>query len=150
MCIFLDVAASFLKRVGCLFLQMSPIQQGLQDAHPYVRRTAVMGVLKVYHLDKSAVRNAGAQPNLGTCSPVAMCISQVYFSVPVVIEFMLTEYCCMTGMLEMLQDMMTRDKDAQIVANCMSVLQQVWFSSQTYMQMRPWCPTALLPMWNSV
>ena len=39
---------------------MSPIQQGLQDAHPYVRRTAVMGVLKVYHLDKAAVLNAGA------------------------------------------------------------------------------------------
>lgn len=40
-------------------MQMSPIQQGLRDAHPYVRRTAVMGVLKVYHLDESAVRNAG-------------------------------------------------------------------------------------------
>ena len=40
---------------------MSPIQMGLQDAHPYVRRTAVMGVLKVYHLDKAAVRNAGPQ-----------------------------------------------------------------------------------------
>ena len=42
-----------------LCMQMSPIQQGLRDAHPYVRRTAVMGVLKVYHLDESAVRNAG-------------------------------------------------------------------------------------------
>ena len=40
-------------------VQMSPIQQGLRDAHPYVRRTAVMGVLKVYHLDELAVRNAG-------------------------------------------------------------------------------------------
>ena len=39
--------------------QMYPIQQGLRDAHPYVRRTAVMGVLKVYHLDELAVRNAG-------------------------------------------------------------------------------------------
>ncbi len=39
---------------------MSPIQQGLKDAHPYVRRTAVMGVLKVYHLDSAAVLNAGA------------------------------------------------------------------------------------------
>lgn len=44
---------------GSAVLQMSPIQQGLQDAHPYVRRTAVMGVLKVYHLDKAAVLNAG-------------------------------------------------------------------------------------------
>ena len=42
--------------------QMSPIQQGLKDAHPYVRRTAVMGVLKVYHLDSAAVLNAGALP----------------------------------------------------------------------------------------
>ncbi|BDA42681.1 beta-adaptin-like protein A [Coccomyxa sp. Obi] len=65
---------------------MSPIQLGLQDAHPYVRRTAVMGVLKVYHLDKAAVLNA--------------------------------------GMLETLQEMMVQDKDAQVVANCMSVLKQ--------------------------
>ncbi|EIE24641.1 Adaptor protein complex beta subunit, partial [Coccomyxa subellipsoidea C-169] len=65
---------------------MSPIQQGLQDAHPYVRRTAVMGVLKVYHLDKAAVLNA--------------------------------------GMLDTLQDIMVQDKDAQVVANCMSVLKQ--------------------------
>lgn len=41
---------------------MSPIQQGLKDAHPYVRRTAVMGVLKVYHLDSAAVLNAGTLP----------------------------------------------------------------------------------------
>ncbi len=29
------------------------------------------------------------------------------------------------GMLSTLQDMLTEDKDAQVVANCMSVLQQV-------------------------
>lgn len=47
-------------------MQMSPIQQGLQDAHPYVRRTAVTGVLKVYHLDSAAVLNAGAPgPSIG-------------------------------------------------------------------------------------
>ena len=40
-------------------LQMSPISMGLQDGHHYVRRTAVLGVLKVYNLDASAVRNAG-------------------------------------------------------------------------------------------
>ena len=41
---------------------MSPIQRGLKDRHPYVRRTAVMGVLKVYNFDADAVRNAGAVP----------------------------------------------------------------------------------------
>lgn len=48
--------------------QMSPIQRGLEDRHPYVRRTAVMGVLKVYNFDAGAVRNAGARcakPNPG-------------------------------------------------------------------------------------
>ncbi|KAK9826712.1 hypothetical protein WJX81_000377 [Elliptochloris bilobata] len=65
---------------------MSPIQQGLKDAHPYVRRTAVMGVLKVYHLDSNAVLNAAT--------------------------------------LETLREMMARDGDAQVVANCMTVLQQ--------------------------
>ncbi len=41
-------------------VQMSPIQRGLKDRHPYVRRTAVMGVLKVYNFDADAVRNCGA------------------------------------------------------------------------------------------
>lgn len=41
--------------------QMAPIQRGLEDRHPYVRRTAVMGVLKVYNFDAGAVRNAGAR-----------------------------------------------------------------------------------------
>ena len=40
-------------------LQISPIQMGLKDAHPYVRRTAVMGVLKVYNMDEEAVQNSG-------------------------------------------------------------------------------------------
>ncbi len=42
-------------------VQMSPIQRGLDDRHPYVRRTAVMGVLKVYIFDAAAVTNAGKQ-----------------------------------------------------------------------------------------
>ena len=48
------------RRHCCVMLQVQPIRMGLKDAHPYVRRTAVMGVLKVYNIDKSAVRNAGA------------------------------------------------------------------------------------------
>ena len=32
---------------------------------------------------------------------------------------------CLAGMLSTLQDMLTEEKDAQVVANCMSVLQQV-------------------------
>ena len=56
---------------------MSPIQMGLQDAHPYVRRTAVMGVLKVYHLDQGAVRNAGplSLPRRCIWAPLHACIS---------------------------------------------------------------------------
>lgn len=45
--------------MNSLDMQMSPIQQGLKDVHPYVRRTAVMGVLKVYNVDKGAVQRAG-------------------------------------------------------------------------------------------
>lgn len=40
-------------------LQCSPVLQGLDDRHPYVRRTAVMGVLKIYHIDKAMVENTG-------------------------------------------------------------------------------------------
>jgi vesicle coat complex subunit len=32
---------------------------GLSDKHPYVRRTAVMGVLKIYHVDRTVVDNTG-------------------------------------------------------------------------------------------
>jgi len=101
--------------IGYNALQMSPIQQGLQDAHPYVRRTAVMGVLKVYHLDKAAVLNAGEPQIMSAClsrnmSVCYMIIQLIYL---------------LTGMLDTLKDMMVQDKDAQVVANCMSVLKQV-------------------------
>ena len=43
---------------------MQPIRMGVIDGHPYVRRTAVMGVLKVYNLDSSAVKNAGNHPRI--------------------------------------------------------------------------------------
>lgn len=58
--------------------QMSPIQQGLKDAHPYVRRTAVMSVLKVYHLDSAAVLNAGAlaQPRSSTSDAQLWCMTK--------------------------------------------------------------------------
>ncbi len=40
-------------------LQSSPVLQGLSDRDPYVRRTAVMGVLKIYHVDTHVVENTG-------------------------------------------------------------------------------------------
>eukprot|EP00884_Botryococcus_braunii_P006125 jgi/Botrbrau1/15513/Bobra.0225s0004.1 len=75
-----------LKVANLVEYLMSPIQQGLKDVHPYVRRTAVMGVLKVYNMDKGAVQRA--------------------------------------GLLEDLRKLLRSDPDAQVVANCMSVLQQ--------------------------
>ncbi|KAJ9512707.1 hypothetical protein QJQ45_019004, partial [Haematococcus lacustris] len=39
--------------------QTSPVLAGLDDRHPYVRRTAVIGVLKIYHSDASVVMNTG-------------------------------------------------------------------------------------------
>ena len=36
--------------------QIGAVQQGLQDAHPYPRKTAAMGVLKIYDLHPEAVR----------------------------------------------------------------------------------------------
>ena len=50
---------------------MPAINQGLHDAHPYVRRTAVMGVMKVYNIDSSLVNNTGehAQDSLGATIP---------------------------------------------------------------------------------
>jgi vesicle coat complex subunit len=32
-------------------LQVTPVSAGLDDRHPYVRRTAVMGVLKIWHMN---------------------------------------------------------------------------------------------------
>lgn len=40
-------------------MQVPAISAGLIDQHSYVRRTAVMGVLKVYNIDKHAVHNTG-------------------------------------------------------------------------------------------
>ena len=37
---------------------MTPLKNGLQDRNSYVRRTAVIGTLKVYNIDEEAVRDA--------------------------------------------------------------------------------------------
>lgn len=39
--------------------QVQPVKMGLQDQHPYVRRTAVLGVLKMHHLDEQVVAEQG-------------------------------------------------------------------------------------------
>ena len=44
--------------------QTSPVTTGLVDRHPYVRRTAVMGVLKIYHIDPNMVLAQGAHAAL--------------------------------------------------------------------------------------
>ncbi|KAG1664607.1 hypothetical protein FOA52_004482 [Chlamydomonas sp. UWO 241] len=38
---------------------VSPVTSGLDDRHPYVRRTAVMGVLKIFHIDPLVVHAQG-------------------------------------------------------------------------------------------
>ena len=161
-------------------LQMSPISMGLQDGHHYVRRTAVLGVLKVYNLDASAVRNAG-----GLCAGVAGLAARAWKAECTAMEALgctgpavgylhvlraAMRYClgleltsivpirvlaptvasgtsppsadlpaCVhmacgavlghipsnAGMLEDLKTMLQQDPDAQVVANCMSVLLQV-------------------------
>ena len=44
--------------VHALREQMTPLKNGLQDRNSYVRRTAVIGTLKVYNIDEDAVRDA--------------------------------------------------------------------------------------------
>lgn len=38
---------------------LTPVNVGLEDRHPYVRRTAVMGVLKLHHIDHNIVVQQG-------------------------------------------------------------------------------------------
>jgi hypothetical protein len=40
-------------------LQVHPVLAGLDDRHPYVRRTAVMGVLKIWHMSEDVVESQG-------------------------------------------------------------------------------------------
>lgn len=40
--------------------QVQPVMTGLGDRHPYVRRTAVMGVLKIWHMSPDTVNHTGA------------------------------------------------------------------------------------------
>lgn len=55
-----------------LAVQVPAVSQGLKDPHSYVRRTAVMGALKVYNIDKQAVDNTGA-PAAGCCCRSCAC-----------------------------------------------------------------------------
>mmetsp|Transcript_4549 Transcript_4549/g.8531 ORF Transcript_4549/g.8531 Transcript_4549/m.8531 type:complete len:786 (+) Transcript_4549:231-2588(+) len=64
-----------------------PLQRALDDPHPYVRRTAVMGVLKLYHMDDTVVE----QLNL----------------------------------MSSLHHLALHDQDAQVAANCISVIAEV-------------------------
>jgi len=43
----------------CVMLQVHPVLAGLDDGHPYVRRTAVMGVLKIWHMSEDVVESQG-------------------------------------------------------------------------------------------
>lgn len=38
---------------------LDPVMKGLEDKHPYVRRTAVMGVLKIHHINSDVVEHNG-------------------------------------------------------------------------------------------
>lgn len=67
--------------------QVTPVVAGLEDRHPYVRRTAVMGVLKIWHLSRDVVE---AQ-----------------------------------GLLASVRTLLGREGDAQVIANCVTLLVQV-------------------------
>ena len=43
--------------------QTAPVNSGLDDRHPYVRRTAVLGVLKMYHIEQNLVLSQGQVNN---------------------------------------------------------------------------------------
>ena len=66
---------------------VGPLQTGLGDESSYVRKTAAMGVLKLYHLDAEA--------------------------------------CVDAGFVQRLQEMVTADRDAAVVANCLSTLVEI-------------------------
>eukprot|EP00879_Flechtneria_rotunda_P024958 GHRR01026486.1.p1 GENE.GHRR01026486.1~~GHRR01026486.1.p1 ORF type:complete len:241 (+),score=51.64 GHRR01026486.1:654-1376(+) len=45
---------------------VSPVTAGLDDRHPYVRRTAVMGVLKIWHMNAEVVESQGMLQHVQT------------------------------------------------------------------------------------
>jgi len=114
-------------------LQVSPVSLALQDRNPYVRRTAVLGVLKIYNLDAAAVRNAGEASALSYLRP---------YSRHKVQTNSIHQSCLLTaGMLEDLHDMLQKDPDAQVAANCMSVLLEVGIDAklrQDSVRQLPW------------
>ena len=74
-------------------------------------------MLKIYNLDAAAVHNAGEASLLSYLKP---------YSRHKVQTNTIHQSCLSTaGMLEDLHDMLQKDPDAQVVANCMSVLLEV-------------------------
>ncbi len=90
-------------------------------------------MLKIYNLDAAAVRNAGE------ASPLSYLKT---YSRHKVQTNSIHESCLSTaGMLEDLHDMLQKDPDAQVVANCMSVLLEVGIDAklcQDSMRQLPW------------
>mmetsp|Transcript_32786 Transcript_32786/g.83214 ORF Transcript_32786/g.83214 Transcript_32786/m.83214 type:complete len:924 (-) Transcript_32786:319-3090(-) len=59
------IRALAVRTMGCIRVDKiteylcDPLERTLKDEDPYVRKTAVMGVLKIYHIDQAVVANTG-------------------------------------------------------------------------------------------
>lgn len=54
------------RTIPCAISQVNPVTVGLDDRHPYVRRTAVMGVLKIWHMNPDIVESQGMLQHVQT------------------------------------------------------------------------------------
>jgi vesicle coat complex subunit len=60
-------------------MQVTPVTAGLDDRHPYVRRTAVMGVLKIWHMNPGmlSLSAAPAAAAAAVLAAAAICVTQL-------------------------------------------------------------------------
>lgn len=85
--------------------QVEPILEGLKDGHPYVQSTAVMGVLKVHHIDQSVAESRG--------NPLPRSEGQKVF---------------LEGLVSVVSDLMYSAEDPQVLGNCLYAIAAVLLS----------------------
>ena len=70
---------------------VEPVRRSLTDGHAYVRKTAVMGALKIYHLDQASFEEAGfvdtlydmlRDPDASVVVNVVICLNEVMQNSP--------------------------------------------------------------------
>ena len=109
---------------------MQPLQDGLRDKSAYVRKTAVMGSVKLFYVNETVLHGAcrGMQAG-GLAGGHAFYRHRLFLFSCRLAQTLFLLLLLLAGVdcniADTLYGMLSRDKDPQVVANCVIALEEV-------------------------